>query len=61
MRVSSIISWVSKKMVNLASLYGMSFGVNDLKAAVGDVVKIKDSCGSYGQKPLSVESLQHMK
>lgn len=47
MRVSSIISWVSKKMVNLASLYGMSFGVNDLNVAMGDVVKIKESWGSY--------------
>ena len=47
MRVSSIISWVSKKMDNLASLYGISFGVNDLKVAVGDVVKTKESCGSY--------------
>ena len=43
MRVSSIISWVSKKMDNLASLYRISFGVNDLNVAVGDVVKIKES------------------
>jgi hypothetical protein len=37
-------------MDNLASLYEMAFGVKDLNVAVGDVVNIKESWGSYGGK-----------
>lgn len=50
MRVSSIISCVSKKMDSLASLYGMSSGLNDVNCVVGDVVKIKEDWGSYGEE-----------
>ena len=39
-------------MESLASLYEISFGVNDLNVAVGDVVKINESWGSYGAEAM---------
>ena len=41
-------------MDNLASFHLIAFGANDLKVAVGDVVKIKEGWGSYEQSHLSV-------
>jgi hypothetical protein len=43
MRVSSIISCVSKKMDNFESLYGIESGVKDENVASGETVKMTEA------------------